>query len=167
LRKATQLATKLKESSHLLWQSREPSVIESLHNLVAWQDWQLSCPMHKSGIPWIALLDEFANRTNLRAKKVPDDKGGPRPSIAFRELMIELSTYYQTRVREHRQRLNDNQFVELAEAVTGILRRVNTQLPDRVRLPPNKEDLRRRLLRLNRERRKSALKAERWRMQGK
>jgi hypothetical protein len=130
LRKSAQLATKLKESSHRLWRSPELSVIENLHDLVAWQDWQLSEPMHKSGIPWIALLDEFANRAIWLAQALPDDKGGPRQTIAFDELLEGLAIYYRAWARKYDQQLNEDQFFQFAEAVTDTLRKVRPQLPD-------------------------------------
>ena len=153
LRNAARLATKLKECSDLLWRSPELSVIENLHDLVAWQDWQLSGPMHKSGVPWIALLDEFANRAIWLAQALPNDKGGPRQAIAFDELLVGLADYYRAWARKYDQQLNEDQFFQFAEAVTDTLRKVRPQLPDAasLRLPPAKGALRKRLLRLNKK----------------
>ena len=130
LRESAQLATDLTKSAHLLWQSREPAVIKSLSGLVEWQGWQSSRPMHKSGIAWIALLDEFAKRTNRLAGKLTADKGGPRQAIAFDELLVGLAIYYRTWAREYDQQLNDDQYFQFAEAVTDTLRQVRLQLPD-------------------------------------
>ena len=50
---------------------REAAVIESLSGLVEWQPWQSSRRVHRSGIPWIALLDEFAKRAANLADDFP------------------------------------------------------------------------------------------------
>jgi hypothetical protein len=154
LRKSAQLATQLKESAHLLAQSREPAVLKILIGLVEWQAWQSSRPMHESGIAWIALLDEFAKRTDRLAVKLTDDKGGPRQTIAFDELLEGLAIYYRAWARKYDQQLNEDQFFQFAEAVTDTLRKVRPQLPDAtsLKLPPGKEALRKRLLRLNKKR---------------
>jgi hypothetical protein len=154
LRKSAQLATELQELAHLLGQSRDPAVLKILIGLVEWQAWQSSRPTHESGIAWIALLDEFAKRTDRLADKLADDRGGARQAIAFDELLVGLATYYRTLCRERDQPLHGIQFVEFAEAVTNTLRKVRPQLPDgtSLKLPPGKEALRKRLLRLNKKR---------------
>ena len=160
LKKSSRLATELKLSANLLWQSRERAVRKSLSGLVEWQTWQSSRPMHPSGIPWVALLDEFAERTKNLVNKMPDDRGGPRDAIAFDEFLVGLGGYYRTLVRERNQALDTNQFVEFAWAATDTLRKVCAQLPgaDVLRLPPSKEALRKRLLRLNKNRAKQPTK---------
>ena len=60
LLRSARLASDLKLSAVRLLQSREAAV--ALREFVEWQAWQSSQPMHKEGIPLIALLDEFAKR---------------------------------------------------------------------------------------------------------
>jgi hypothetical protein len=160
LKKSSRLATELKLSANLLWQSREPAVVKSFSGFVGWQPWQSPCPMHPSGIPWVALLDEFAKRTEHLLNKLPDDRGGPRAELAFDDFLIALADYYRALLRKRNVAPDDKQFVEFAEVTTDTLRKVRAQLPgaDFLRLPPTKEALRKRLLRLNKKRAKQPTK---------
>jgi hypothetical protein len=154
LRESAQLATKLKTSANFLSQSQDPDVLELLNELVRWQPWQLSQPMHESGIPLIGLLDELAKRTSRFENKLRIDRGGRREDMAFDELLVGLATQYRILHRERNQPLDGTKFVEFAWAVTGILHSVRAQLPKvpSLRLPPGEEALRKRLHRLNRKR---------------
>jgi hypothetical protein len=154
LRESAQLAAKLKRSANLLSQSQNSAVVKILSELVKWQPWQLSQPMHESGIPLVGVLDELAKRTSRRANNMSADRGGPRQEMAFDALLVGLATYYRILSHERNEPLDEAKFVEFAWAVTGLLHSVRAHLPKvpSLRLPPSEEALRKRLHRLKRKR---------------
>jgi hypothetical protein len=155
LLESARLATKLKISARRLWYSGEAAVLESLDGLVGWQAWQSSQPMHASGIPLIALLDEFAKRIGQIADKLPDDAGGPRQKQAFNHLLISLSDYYRALMRDRQQPIKGPDYFKFAAAVKDMLLKTSERLPTlKNGVPSNDPALRRQLYRLNAERRR-------------
>jgi hypothetical protein len=121
---------------------REAAVIESLSGLVEWQPWQSSRRVHRSGIPWVALLDEFAKRAANLADELPDDTGGDRDRIAFDHLLMSLWHYYRVLMRDRHRPIKRSHYSRFAAEVTATLRRMRERLPardlesGRLKVPP-------------------------------
>jgi hypothetical protein len=157
LSKSADCADKLRESSELIWQSNEPSVRELLRDFVGWQEWQSSRPMHPSGIGWIDALDEFAKRLRLLAGTLPDDTGGPRPNVAFDDLLLALTDCFTARAKERKKPIDKTpidpelkrEFFNFVIEVTEVARNVWKDRPGAaIKVPPDDKAVRECLRRL-------------------
>ena len=156
LRRASRHAEKLQASAARIWRSRDAAVIDLLQPFGAmWQAWQSSKPMRRSGVAWVALLEEFGHTTRCLAETLPDDLGGPRPAVPFDELAIGLADYHRAYHRAHHRTASDATYFRFVASVVDVLRKVEKQLPAaKFKLPPNDNALRKRLRRLAARRRR-------------
>jgi hypothetical protein len=94
LQKASSLTVELETLMTRIWRSREPTIVPLLAPFGSmFQEWQL---WHPSGVAWIGLVRDFGLTCKLLADTLTDDPGGPRPSIAFDLLMLELAEWHRT-----------------------------------------------------------------------
>jgi hypothetical protein len=160
LKKAAKLARALEESAARIWSSGDCTVITELSEFVPVSLASQSMrPMHRSGIPFVGVLDEFAKRTARIADELPKDRGGPRPKEAFDNLRVVLEDYHG-QLASHGRLDSEDHFPQFMVAVIDVLYRVKDKLPSApFGLPPNDDEtldetLRKRSSRRNAKRRK-------------
>jgi hypothetical protein len=147
MQKAARLAEKLETSAELIWKCRDMAALEHLARFttVALEGESL----HPSGIGWIGLLHEFARTTKRLADTLPDDPGGPRPGIAFDELVIGLTNYYREFARSRNSKISEERYFRFVASVVDVLQKIQRHLPAAdFKLPKNDKALRQRLRRL-------------------
>jgi hypothetical protein len=156
LRLAAKLSRDLEESAARIWSFGDCTVVTELSEFGEWHAWQSSRPMHPSGIAWVALLDEFATRTSWLADALPDDGGGPRQAQAFDHLLISLSDYYRSLMRDSQQSIEGPDYFRFAAAVKDMLLGMSKHLPNLNNgVPISDVALGKRLYRLNAKRRQA------------
>jgi hypothetical protein len=141
LRKSAKLAERLRASAEIVWMAGDPSVNEALQEFTRAQILD-SSQLHSSGVGWIGVLDEFANRTLLLSDTLADDGGGPRRDVAFDDLLLALANYYRVLVQDHQRPILEEQFFAFAATVTDLARGLA------IKVPPNDKALRERLRRV-------------------
>jgi hypothetical protein len=150
LREAARKSRDLAALSTLLFKSRHVHVTGALHDFAAlWAPWHLSKPLHQSGIAWIALLEEFAERVESVAADLTDT-GGPRRAVPYDNLILGLAAYYGNSSGNTSPAASGQKFHRFAATVNDLLQSVSDRLaPVDLDLPPSDAALRLRISRLS------------------
>jgi hypothetical protein len=151
LRRAAKLSSELTELAARIWESGDCAVVTALSEFVQVSiPSQFVRPLHRSGVGFVDVLNEFALTTGQLADKLPDDAGGTRHAMAFDNLTRELSGHYCAHSKiEAAPTSSKEPFFWFVAAVVEVLREVEKKLPAaNFRLPTTPTALEMRLRRL-------------------
>jgi len=150
LRRAAERAEELAHLTEQLLASENVIVFRELGEFARVRlDSQSSQPLHRSGVGFVGVLDEFALKTLWLAQALPPDHGGPREATPFDRLVKGLGDWYRQLAGEEPFVSTQKRFFPFIAAVVDVLRAMEEKLPaPRFNLPPNDNALRTRLKRL-------------------
>jgi hypothetical protein len=150
--KSARLADQLLTGLRPIWNSRDPTVRHWLAPVIdrpsAAADDGLQTKWFDP--PFVSDLDQLWRRLALLGRALPQDIGGPRPALAFGELVIWLAGIYrQITGAAQAPRSKSGHFFRYVAAVADLLRATAYRFPKATfDLPPNDEALRAALRRM-------------------
>ena len=147
--KAADLADRLSNALRSVWTSRDPAVHDWLEPVVATRLGSGDgIPTHPLDPALLRSIHELWRRLALLDQALPNDAGGPRPAVAFSDLVRALARIYcDAAGTEIAPISTKDRFFRYVGAVTDLLRSVSVQFPTaKFDLPRGDDEALRKLL---------------------